>query len=117
MNPDRRENSHLERLAMVEQRMSHYDESRIAQGEQLQQINVTLTQILVNLERYSQTRENIDAAFEEIRELKKWHDNLRLMVERELPDLRNVRKIVYWVMATLAASAVGVFGLLWKVPI
>lgn len=101
---------------MVEQRMIHYDESRIAQGEQLQQINVTLTQILVNLERYSQTRENIDAAFEEIRELKKWHDHLRLQVERELPDLRNVRKIVYWVMATLAASALGALGLLWRAP-
>ncbi len=114
--PDRRENGALERIAALEERQAFYNESRIEQRDVLAGIDKKVDMVVLQLRDFAHTQKALDNAHEEIRNLKTNYQDLKVLLERELPELRNVRRVVYGALGMLALAGVSAWGLLARAP-
>ena len=114
--PDRRENTLLERVAALEQRVDHSEEGRREQGLLLVEINKQVTTVLIRLEEYAQRSRSLDSAHGEIRRLHEKAAQLEIKLKQELPQMRTIQRIVYSAVGLLVLAGLAAWGLVKSAP-
>lgn len=114
--PERRQNTLLERMAALEQRVDHADEGRREQGLLLIEINKQVTTVLIRLEEYAQRSRSLDKAHAEIRRLNDTLAELEVRLKQELPQMRTVQRIVYGAVGLLVMAGLAAWGLVKIAP-
>lgn len=92
--------------------MEDHDTANTEQNATLRAIEKTLTQILIRLEESNQLRSNLNVAYAEMRKLQQRQASLEAKVAAELPDIRNVRRVVYGAVGLLVMAGLSAAGII-----